>query len=137
MSARKRRVATGSAANRMRAVSSRVLPIARRGVHRTRAWAAPNIERTGHVLQDTVAPKVSSALSAAARQIAPDAPPRQRWRKQASIATLTAAAGGAIAGLARRARNSESNGASADGTSAGHAADEDVADEDAASAKNG
>ena len=116
----------------MRAVASNVLPLARRGVHRTRAWAAPNVERTGHVLEDTVAPKVSAALSAAARQIAPDAPRHRTWQRPAGIAAMTAAAGGAIAGLARRARNSEANGVSANGTEARHAADEDAAPADKA-----
>ena len=36
---------------------------AKRGVHRTRAWAAPRVEHTGQVLEDSVAPKVSSLLS--------------------------------------------------------------------------
>jgi hypothetical protein len=39
---------------------------------------------------------------------------------------LTAAAGAAITGLARRARNSEADGISADETAASHAADKDV-----------
>jgi hypothetical protein len=127
MSARKRSGQSGSAARRVRTVASSVLPLARRGVHRTRAWAAPNVERTGRVLQDSVAPKVTDALSAAARHIDPDTPRRKRWRKQASIAALTAAAGGAIAGLARRARNSNPNGVADGETSVRHAADKDAA----------
>src|SRR5579864_2627140 len=31
---------------------------ARRRVHKTRAWAAPQVEHAGQVLQDTVAPRV-------------------------------------------------------------------------------
>src|SRR5215471_2433286 len=126
MSARKSSLQSGAVARRVRTVASTVLPLARRGVHRTRAWAAPNVERTGRVLQDTVAPKITDALSAAARQIDPDTPRRQRWRKPASIAALTAATGGAIAGLARRARNANHNGVSGDGTSVSHAADKDA-----------
>ena len=126
MSARTRSGKTGVAASRVRTVMSSVLPLARRGVHRTRAWAAPNVERTGHVLEDTVAPKVTAALSAAARKIAPDTPRRQGWRRQASVAALTAAAGGAIAGMARRARNSEPNSVPADEASASHAEDTDA-----------
>ena len=38
---------------------------ARRGFLRTRAWAAPQVERSGQALQDTVAPKVSAMLSSA------------------------------------------------------------------------
>jgi hypothetical protein len=127
MSARKRTGKSGAGARRVRTVTSSVLPLARRGVHRTRAWAAPNVERTGRVLQDTVAPKVTDALSAAARQIAPDTPRRRSWRKQASIAALTAATGGAIAGLARRARTSNPNGVSGDGASVSPAGDKDAA----------
>ena len=127
MSARKKSLQSGAMARRVRTVTSTVLPLARRGVHRTRAWAAPNVERTGRVLQDTIAPKVTDALSAAARQIDPDTPRRQRWRKPASIAALTAATGGAIAGLARRARTANPNGVSDDGTSVSHATDKDAA----------
>ena len=127
MSARTRSGKTGVAASRVRTVTSSVLPLARRGVHRTRAWAAPNVERTGYVLQDTVAPKVTAALSVAARKISPDRPRRQNWRKQAGIAALMAAAGGAIAGMARRARNSEPDSVPADEASASHAGDTDAA----------
>src|SRR5258708_14920373 len=63
---------------------------ARRRVHKTRAWAAPQVERTGQVLQDSVAPKVSALLSSAAQRLEPATPPRRRWRKLAGISVLTA-----------------------------------------------
>ena len=50
---------------------------ARRGIVRTRTWAAPQIERTGQALQDNVAPKVADVLSSAARRIEPDKPAQQ------------------------------------------------------------
>ncbi|HEY3035255.1 MAG TPA: hypothetical protein VGJ54_11445 [Streptosporangiaceae bacterium] len=68
---------------------------ARRRVHRARAWAAPRVERTGQVVQDSVAPKASALLSSAARRLEPAKPRRPRWRKLAGVSVLTAAAGAA------------------------------------------
>src|SRR5690242_3948741 len=68
-------------------------PAAAKWGHRTRAWAAPRVERTGQVLQDRVAPKVSALLSSAARRLEPEKPRRPRWRKLAGISVFTAAAG--------------------------------------------
>ena len=76
---------------------------ARRQLLRTRAWAAPQVQRSGQVLQDTVAPKAAAMLSEAARRIDPAQPRAQRWRKGAALATLTAAAGAVAAWL--RGRN--------------------------------
>jgi hypothetical protein len=73
---------------------------ARRRAHKTRAWAAPRVEHAGQVLQDSVAPRVSALLSAAARRLEPAKPPRRRWRKLAGVAMLAAAAG-AVAAVAR------------------------------------
>jgi hypothetical protein len=73
---------------------------ARRRVHRTRAWAAPQVERTGQVLQDSVAPKVSALLSSAAERLEPAKPPRRRWRKLVGISMITAAAS-AVAAVVR------------------------------------
>jgi hypothetical protein len=75
---------------------------AKRQVHKTRAWAAPQVERTGQVLQDSVAPKVSALLSSAAQRLEPTKPPRPRWRKPIGIATLTASAGAAAAFIRNR-----------------------------------
>ena len=86
------------AAARLRPAVGRVMPMtkattaaARRQADRTRAWAAPQVERAGHVVQDSVAPKVSSMLSAAARGIEPEKPRRRRWRKVAGVSAATAA----------------------------------------------
>src|SRR5262249_42400536 len=84
------------AAERARPLVKSTSEAARRGILRTRAWAAPQVERTGQVLQDTVAPKVSAMLATAAKRIDPAQPRYRRWQKPAGLATL-AAAGGAIA----------------------------------------
>ena len=78
---------------------------ARRRVHRTRAWAAPRVERTGQILQDSVAPKVSALLSSAARRLEPPKPRHPRWRKLAGISLITAAASAAAAAAAVLVRN--------------------------------
>jgi len=77
---------------------------AKRGVTRSRAWAAPQLERGGQVLQDQVAPKVSAALSSAAHRVDPGQPKPRQWRKVAAF-SLLAAAGivTALAGIRRRA----------------------------------
>ncbi len=93
-----------------------IAPATRRGVIKARAWAAPQVERTGQVIQDTVAPKVADALAASARRIDPGESRRRRWPMLAGIAALLAAAAAAIVAAQR-------NRASA---SAPTAADEDV-----------
>ena len=106
-----------SAWDRARQAAAQVMPVAarmkplarstglaaRRRVHRTRAWAAPQVERTGQVLQDSVASKVSAVLSSAAQRLEPAKPPRRRWRKLAGISMLTASAG-AVAAIVRNRR---------------------------------
>src|SRR5258706_15001991 len=73
---------------------------ARRRVHRTRAWAARMVDRTGRVLRDNVAAKVSAMWSSAAQRSEPAKPPSRRWRKLAGISMLTAASS-SVAALAR------------------------------------
>jgi len=94
---------------------------ARRRVHRTRAWAAPQVERTGQVLQDSVAPKVSALLSAAAERLEPAKPPRRHWGKLVGISVITAAAS-AVAAVVRsrkkRALTTSDDADADDGTSA-------------------
>jgi hypothetical protein len=74
---------------------------ARRRILKTRAWAAPQVARSGRVLQDTVAPKVSAVLSSAANKIDPAQPRSRRWKMPVSLATVTTAAGGAVAAFLR------------------------------------
>ncbi len=65
---------------------------ARKGIHHARIWAAPRLERTGHTLEDQVAPKMAAMLSAAAQRIEP-AQARRRRRWPVLAAGLVAAAG--------------------------------------------
>ncbi len=98
------------AAAQLQPAAARVKPLARstgaaarHRVARTRAWAAPRVERTGHVLEDNVAPKVSALLSSAAQRLDPDKPRRRPWRMTVGIAAaVTAAASAALAYLSRR-----------------------------------
>ena len=64
---------------------------ARKGIHHARVWAAPRLERTGHTLEDQVAPRMAAMLSAAAQRIEPAPARRHRWPVLA--AGLIAAAG--------------------------------------------
>jgi hypothetical protein len=114
----KAKMAATSAGRRARRAAAQVKPVtaqmkplaqttgaaAIRRVRRTRAWAAPRVERTGQVLQHSVAPKVSAWLSVAARRLEPAKPRRARWRKLAGISVLTAAAGAAAAFARNRKR---------------------------------
>lgn len=71
---------------------------ARHGLTRSRAWAAPRVERTSQFLEQVAAPKVSAALSSAAHKIEPAQPPRRRrWTMRAGAAGLLAAAGAGAA----------------------------------------
>jgi hypothetical protein len=70
----------------------------------TRAWAAPQVERAGQVLQDGVAPRISALLSTAARRLEPARQPRRLWRKLAGGSALTAAAGAVAAVVRSRSR---------------------------------
>jgi len=91
------------AAARMKPLAGGTRAAAKRGVHSTRAWAAPQVERTGQVLQHSVAPKVAALLSSAAERLEPAKPQRKRWPRLAAISVLTAAAG-VVAALARNRR---------------------------------
>jgi len=91
--------ARASARRRARRAAAQARPLtasartaARRGIHHARIWAAPRLERTGHSLEEQVAPKVAAMLSAAARRIEP-VPPRRRRRWPVLAAGLITAAG--------------------------------------------
>jgi hypothetical protein len=97
------------AAAQLRPAAVQVKPLARstgaaaqRSVHRTRAWAAPRVEHTGQILEDSVAPKVSALLSSAAQRLEPDKPRNRRWRRLIAIAAVTAAAMAAAAIVGNR-----------------------------------
>jgi hypothetical protein len=98
------------AAAQLKPTAERAKPIAkstgraaRRQLLRTRAWAAPRVEHSGQVLQDTVAPKVSAMMSEAARRLDP-AQPRRGWRKPLGLLATLTAAGGAVAAFLRNRR---------------------------------
>jgi hypothetical protein len=69
-----------------RRAATQVTPLAvaaaastRRGVHSARTWTAPRLERAGHNLEQRVAPKMATMLSAVARRVDPAPPKRRRW----------------------------------------------------------
>jgi hypothetical protein len=76
---------------------------ASRGLLKARSWAAPQVDRTGQVLQDTVAPKVAAALHSSAQRLDPDKPKRKGWRMAAGISALVVLAAAVAAGLRKRA----------------------------------
>lgn len=80
------------AAAQARPLTASARTTARKGIHHARTWAAPRIERTGHTLEDQVAPRMAAMLSAAARRIEP-VPPRRRRRWPVLAAGLITAAG--------------------------------------------
>ena len=97
---------TGGVPDRARLAAAQLKPLARStataarsGLHRTRAWAAPQAERTRQVLQDSVAPTIAGLLSSAAQRLDPAKPQRRRWRKLAGISMLTAAGSAAAAAV--------------------------------------
>lgn len=131
------------ATERIKPVAEQMKPLAkstgqaaRRQLFRTRAWAAPRVERTGKVLEDTVAPKVSSMLSSAAERIDPAKPKRGRWRLPVGIATAVTAAASAAAAVLRKRSKTDAAQATAtdmDGTGdmpdMGHAKTEPIAED--------
>lgn len=92
------------AAGQLKPLANSTQAAARRGVHRTRAWAAPHVERAGKALENSVAPKASAMLSQTAPRLEPPSPRRRRWRKLAGISLLTAAAGAVAAAVRNRAK---------------------------------
>ena len=96
--ARARAVGAGARRRaRQAAVQTRPLTVSARiaagkGIYHARVWAAPRLERTGHALEDQVAPRMAAMLSAAARRIEP-VPARRRRRWPVLAAGLITAAG--------------------------------------------
>jgi ElaB/YqjD/DUF883 family membrane-anchored ribosome-binding protein len=99
---------------------------ARHQADKTRAWAAPQVERAGQALQDNIAPKASSLLSAAAHRIDP-APRRRPWRKVAGASAAAALASGVAAFAAAVRRRVKAGAAASDPTVVGDTATHDVA----------
>jgi hypothetical protein len=107
-------------AARVRPAAAQVKPLAKstqdaalRGVHATRVWAAPRLEQTGQVLQDSVAPKVADMLSSAAQRIEPQQPRSRNWWTLSGLVVIIAGAAAAAA-IALRKRAAASSEAPAD-----------------------
>jgi hypothetical protein len=106
---------TRQAAVRLKPAPDHVIPLARnagaaakRQADRTRSWAAPQLGRAGQAVQDSIAPTVSSALSAAAKRLAPARPRRPRRRKLLiGASAVTAAAGVAAAAIRSHLKTGE------------------------------
>jgi hypothetical protein len=98
---------TLKAADQVKPLAQSTGDAARRTILRSRAWAAPQLERTGHALQDNVAPKMSAMLSSAAKRIDPAKPKSGQWRLPVGIAAALAAVASAAAAVlgGRQARN--------------------------------
>ena len=101
------------AAARLHPAADQIIPLAKNAgavakhqADRTRAWAAPQVERAGKAVEDSVAPRASSMLSAAARRLEPDKPPRKRWRTVAGLSAATAAASAFAVAVRSRVRAS-------------------------------
>ena len=75
---------------------------ARRRMHKRRAWAAPQVDRTGQVLQNRIVTKVAAVLSSAAQRLEPAEQTRRPWRKLAVGSVLTTAASAAAAVVLNR-----------------------------------
>lgn len=61
-------------------------------VRKSRSWAAPQLERTGVLVQEKLAPQVSEALTRAARKLNPEPAPRRRGLRGFLALGLAAAA---------------------------------------------
>jgi hypothetical protein len=110
-----------SARRNARRATKQVTPLAKsasqtakHGVYGARVWAAPRVERTGQVLQQRVAPRVSAMLMATARRMEPAAPARRRrWPK--ILAGLVTLAAGSVAAAVFRSRRGRAFAARPDG----------------------
>jgi hypothetical protein len=94
------------AAVRLQPAAGKVTPLAenaaaaaRHQADRMRAWAVPQVDTAGQVVQESVAPKVFALLSAASRRLEHLTPRRRRWRTAAGVSA--AAAAGAFAAAVR------------------------------------
>ena len=134
-----------NAVARARHAAAQLKPLARttgttakRGLRTARAWAAPQLEHTGQVLQDRIAPKVSGMLHSVARRVEPAKPRHGRWRKMAGASALTAATG-AVTGavLNRRKQNGTAPETDAERKHGAEAHDGQTGTSSAADSENG
>ena len=100
---------------------------ARKGIVHARIWAAPRLERTGHTLEDQVAPRMAAMLSAAARRIEPPQPRRRRrWPVLAAGLVTAAGLSATAAYLLKRRSAANAPEFSAPADAASHLAASDV-----------
>ncbi len=103
------RAATNQASIQFTPLARSAQLTAGRGVYVARVWAAPRIERTGVAVQEQLAPRVSSMLTATARRVHPTiVRPRRRWPLLVGGIALLAAGGAAAAVLRTQRRSSMS-----------------------------
>jgi hypothetical protein len=107
-------VALQPAAGKVRPLANHAAAAARHRADKTRAWAAPQVDRAGQVFEHSVAPKVAALLSAAARRLEPDKPLRGRWRKVVGVSAATAAASAFVAAVRSRMKASAAPAAQED-----------------------
>jgi hypothetical protein len=95
------------------AIQDSVTPAAKRGVRKARTWAAPQVERAGQAIESTVAPKVAAALTSTARRLEPDKT-ASRGRWRV-LAGVSALLAGAAAALAAAMRKRTADSAAEGG----------------------
>jgi hypothetical protein len=96
----------------------------REGVYRARVWTAPRLESAADYTTETMAPKVSSALRDAARQVSPEDMRRKNGHSALTWSLLGAAvlaAAGAVAAMVRHRYRSAMAADTAEDASAGTA----------------
>ena len=85
-------------------------------VLKSRAWAAPQLERTGVLVQERLAPQVSDALTRAAHRLDPEPAPRHRGLRALLALGLTAAAAAVAVMVMRKRTGSAASQPAEDGT---------------------
>ena len=75
---------------------------ATQGVQQARAWAAPRVEQAGVAVQESIAPKVSSAMVATARKIQPVMVSERRRRWPVIVAGVVTVSAGCVAAILLR-----------------------------------
>jgi len=133
-SARRQARRAGAAA---RPVAASARTAARKGIHHARVWAAPRLERTGHTLEDQVAPRMAAMLSAAAQRIEPAPVRRRRWPVLAAGVVAAAGLSAGAAYLLNRRAAANAPGFSAPADDASTAMPAEVPSHLAASDANG
>jgi len=85
-------------------------------VRKGRSWAAPQLERTGVLVQEKIAPQVSEALTRAAHKLDPEPAPRRRGLIGLLALGLAAAAAAVAVIVMRKKTGSAASEPGEDGT---------------------